>query len=258
MRLVYLNLKIGNESYRPLELPDEFLPERWVWANTVNEPMLSLPEDYTILSLGLLNYQVRSMNVQLKDQPRGCLISLKSSCQNMAVGRILLENAATVDTEKLSHKTQVVCVVVIKTVDLNNRELNKTEYHCCGMQNPRSNGSQFIRCNLTVNNTSRLDTFDAIFALYIPALPLALPDCVFSVKCECDKEDRFEQQASSAQADSRHTRNGYIQINNNEKEEEEADKLIPVEDASPMTFSTFLLGCVKRLPDVRFSFNIKF
>jgi len=30
VRIVYLNLKIGNNSYNPLDLPDEFLPDRWV------------------------------------------------------------------------------------------------------------------------------------------------------------------------------------------------------------------------------------
>ena len=83
-------------------------------------------------------------------------------------------------------------------------------------------------------------------AAYIPALPLALPDCIFSLQHECDKEDRAEQQTNSGQADSGHTRNG-----------EEEDELIPVDDASPITFSTLFIGCVKRLPDVRVSFNIK-
>ena len=65
VRLVYINLVIGNESYDPLELPDVFLPHRWVWANTIHEPMLSLHEDCDILSAGLLNYQVRSIEVNL-------------------------------------------------------------------------------------------------------------------------------------------------------------------------------------------------
>ena len=30
VRLIYLNLKIGNNSYNPLELQDEFKPDRWV------------------------------------------------------------------------------------------------------------------------------------------------------------------------------------------------------------------------------------
>jgi len=52
VRLVYLNLEIGNDTYQPLELQDDFLPERWVWAKSIDEPMLSLPFDYDILSLG--------------------------------------------------------------------------------------------------------------------------------------------------------------------------------------------------------------
>ena len=30
VKMVYLNLKIGNDSYHPLEKVDKFLPERWV------------------------------------------------------------------------------------------------------------------------------------------------------------------------------------------------------------------------------------
>jgi len=92
LRLVYLNLEIGNDTYHPLELEDEFRPEIWLWAKSIGDPMLSLPSDYDILSLGLLNYQVRSMSVRLEDQPSGCLASLNSSCQNMVVGKVLLDN----------------------------------------------------------------------------------------------------------------------------------------------------------------------
>ena len=73
VRMIYLNLKIGSNSYNPLELEDVFQPYRWVWARSNEEPMLSLPYDYDILSLGLLNYQVRRKTVPLRDEPRGCL-----------------------------------------------------------------------------------------------------------------------------------------------------------------------------------------
>ena len=78
VRIVYLNLEIGNDSYRPLDVNDEFLPERWVWARSISEPMLSLSYDYDVLSLGLLNYQVRSMNILVEDRdhPSGCLAGL--------------------------------------------------------------------------------------------------------------------------------------------------------------------------------------
>ena len=83
VRIVYLNLKIGNNSYNPLDLPDEFLPDRWVWARSNNEPMLSLPFDFDILSLGLLNYQVGSMTVPLRDEPSGCLAGLNSNMSEL-------------------------------------------------------------------------------------------------------------------------------------------------------------------------------
>ena len=67
VKLVYLQVKItGNDSYGPLNVQDEFLPDWWVYARSISEPMLSLPYDYDALSLGLLNYQVRSMIVPLK------------------------------------------------------------------------------------------------------------------------------------------------------------------------------------------------
>ena len=91
VKMVYLNLKIGNGSYHPLELLDEFLPERWVWAKSIKEHMLSLPENYDVLSLGLLKYRVTSLDVHLADKPTGCVARLNSSSQNMAIGKMLLE-----------------------------------------------------------------------------------------------------------------------------------------------------------------------
>ena len=100
VKMVYLNLKIGNDSYHPLEKVDEFLPERWVWAKSIEEHMLSLPENYDVLSLGLLKYQVTSLDVHLEDKPAGCVASLNSSSQNMAIGKMLLEYV-TVEKKKL-------------------------------------------------------------------------------------------------------------------------------------------------------------
>ena len=84
VRLVYINLTvIRNSSYHPLGLKDGFrlfLPHRWIWAHTVREPMLSLPEDYTFLSASLLTYEVKSIDVKSKDQPNGCLAKLNSTC----------------------------------------------------------------------------------------------------------------------------------------------------------------------------------
>ena len=127
VRLIYLNLKIGNNSYNPLELQDEFKPDRWVWARSNKEPMLSLPYDYDILSLGLLNYQVRSMTVPLRDEPSGCLARLNSTCQNMAVRRALLH----LDNVTMESNSGVVCVAMIEKIVHKHYDARSIKYHCC-------------------------------------------------------------------------------------------------------------------------------
>ncbi|XP_044165104.1 uncharacterized protein LOC114968706 isoform X2 [Acropora millepora] len=197
VRLVHINLVIGSASYDPLELPDVFLPRRWIWANTIYEPMLSLPDDYDILSAGLLNYQVRSIDVKLKDQPSGCLAKLNSTCQNLAVGRMLLENVtSSISGDILHKKTPVVCVALI------NRTFGDVRYHCCDMHN-EGNGPATIRCERRVDKGDLilkrvafmlylLMSFFVTF--YIPLLPLALPNVVFSLENEVDKEIRLSNQ----------------------------------------------------------------
>ena len=149
VRIVYLNLKIGNNSYNPLELQDEFLPDRWVWARSNNEPMLSLPFDFDILSLGLLNYQVGSITVPLRDEPSGCLAGLNSTCQNTAVGRALLDNV----TSK-SGSTGVVCVAMIEIYSTyQDEKLRSIKYRCC------SSNVSSIHCDLSIVG-SRMVTSD--------------------------------------------------------------------------------------------------
>ena len=55
VRIVYLDLKFRNDSYRPLESKDEFLPNRWVWASLISEPMLSLSTTTTFCLWASLN-----------------------------------------------------------------------------------------------------------------------------------------------------------------------------------------------------------
>ena len=273
VRLVYLNLKIGNDSYHPLELQDEFLPDRWVWANNITEPMLSLPDDYDILSLGLLNYQVRSVNVHLEDQPSGCLANLNSTSQNMAVGRMLLENVTSDSSaDQPSRKNEVVCVSMIQGYHVHRR--------CCGIKTPRTNqpnGPSVIECDLPIKQSSQwyyiLDRILAVVCLlityYLPAFPLVLPDYIFSLQYECDKEDRAEaEQIDCGQVECA-TRNGYELITNDSREEEGVTTTlshgdeetgaseIPVDDSSPVTFSALLRAYIQKLPDSRLSFNIK-
>ena len=254
VRLIYLNLKIGNNSYNPLELQDEFQPDRWVWARSNKEPMLSLPYDYDILSLGLLNYQVRSMKLPLRDEPSGCLAGLNSTCQDVAVGRALLDNVTSE-----GGNTGVVCVAVIAIGEIV-REYDDTwsiKYHCC-----RLNASS-INCDLPVEGSNWYQAIGnfliflaGVLTLYFPALPLLLPDCIFDLQYECDKEGNTDELTI-------HARSRYEEIPDIPVVEEDRLKSsqvldeIPVDDASPVTCSTALLGCVQGLPDVKMSFNLK-
>ena len=112
VRIVYLDLKFRNDNYRPLESENKFLPNRWVWANLISEPMLSLSYGYDILSMGLLKYQTRSMDVLLEDQPSGCLANLNSSYQNKVVGRVLLNMTQLNSSEPPDRNT--VCFAMIE------------------------------------------------------------------------------------------------------------------------------------------------
>ena len=250
VRMIYLNLNIGNNSYSPLELQDEFQPDRWVWARSNKEPMLSLPYDYDILSLGLLNYQVRSMTLPLRDEPSGCLAGLNSTCQNVAVGRALLDNVTSE-----GGNTGVVCVAVIEKivckVFFKNYDATSIKYHCCKLN------ASSINCDVPVEGSNWYKAIQnfliflaVVLTTYFPTLPLLLPDYIFDLQYECDKEGNTG------------VRNGYEEIPDihNVKEDRLKSSVlveIPVDDASPVTCSTALLGCVQGLPDVKMSFNLK-
>ena len=252
VRMIYLNLKIGNNSYSPLELQDEFKPDRWVWARSNKEPMLSLPYDYDILSLGLLNYQVRSMTVPLRDEPSGCLAGLNSTCQNMAVGRTLLDNVTSE-----GGNTGVVCVAVIGEIEREYSDTWSIKYHCC-----RLNASS-INCDVPVEGSNWYQAIGnfllflaVVLTLYFPALPLLLPDYIFNLQYECKREGNTDELTI-------HARNGYEvipEIHDVKEDRQKSSQVldeIPVDDASPVTCSTALLGCVQELPDVKMSFNLK-
>ena len=52
--------------------------------------------------------------MSLRDEPSGCLAGLNSTCQNMAVGRALLDNV----TSESRGKTGVVCIAMIDKLSL--------------------------------------------------------------------------------------------------------------------------------------------
>ena len=200
VRMIYMNLLIGNDSYDPLELQDEFLSDRWVWAATISELMLSLSYDYDhdILSLGLLKRQVRRMDVQLRDEPSGCLAGLNSSCQNIVVGQALLGNV-TSDGSSKHVSEDVVCVAEIDTSFnfFDNFFDGDVEFRCCkGVSQ-----SKLPKCELSVEKSNWFMAFYAVLnvltifvGVYSPAFLFLVPDYIFDVRKECKKEEQQEQE----------------------------------------------------------------
>ena len=203
VRLVYLDLQFRNDNYRPLE--SEFLPNRWVWASLISEPMLSMSYDYDILSLGLLKYQTRSMDVLLEDQPSGCLANFNSSCQNKVVGRALL-NMTQLNSGELPDRN-VVCVAM--TEDHVQDFLwsffdGNVKFRCCEMSKQETEESAYIQCELEVQVSCWFKAFNGtlnlltvLMMLYCPAFLLFLPDSIFNLQEECKKEERREKRAQS-------------------------------------------------------------
>jgi len=185
----------------------------------------------------------------------------------MAVGRMLLENVTTESfTDQLSHNKQVVCVAMIQ--DGNDRIV---QHRCCGIKKPRTNkqkGPSEIQCNRKVEkrndwmNSGIFIVVSVFIVYYLPAFPLALPDWIFSLQYECDKEDR-------ANIRRRNLRNGYEPITTASGMEGVTSELtryqeegtgvseIPVDDSTPVTCWALLEACIQKLPDSRLSFNIK-
>jgi len=177
----------------------------------------------------------------------------------MVVGKALLNSVSRNVSGESSLRKDVVCVaMIVKDEDTGNTVI---DYRCC-----RPNAA-LIRCGLRVKlpASSRWyesPLFPVLLSLYLyrPALFLLLPDCVFNLQRECEKEDRMEQQlANYGQTGSttNQTRNGHQEISvQNVEDDRLAAEQIPVDDASPVSCLTFLLSCLfQHLPGV--SFNIK-
>ena len=245
VRIIYLDLKFSNDSYRPLESENEFLPNRWVWASLISEPMLSMSYDYDILSMGLLKYQTRSMDVLLKDQPSGCLANLKSSYQNKVVGRALL-SMTQINSGESSDKN-VVCVAMIENFLWSSFEGN-VKFQCCKMRKEENTGSASIQCELDVQVSGWFQAFNGtlnlltvLMMLYCPAFLLFLPDSIFNLQEECKKEERREKEQQSEdshhrqsnQQRSRYGSTAEASVNDNVQN----DDLIPLKTLSFLTQS---------------------
>ena len=191
VRLVYLNLEIGNNSVHPLESDERFLPKRWIWAKTIREPMLLMTDDaHDIHSLGLLRRQKRYMTVQLAEQPAGCLASLNLSCQDNVVGKTLLSKVTNLSHGNRLPTTDCVCSFHTKKMYREGWEIL-----CCSVKEITERNSTVYRCGIAPENDWFVKPFHIIsfFLRYILlyyglAIPLLLPDWVFNLEREWSKE----------------------------------------------------------------------
>ena len=254
VRLVYFNLEIGNNSVHPLESNERLLAKRWIWAKTIQEPMLRMTDtEYDIYSLGLLTRQKRYMSVQLEEKPPTCLSQLNTSCQDNVVGEALLGNITNLSPGNRLPQTGSVCTYHKS----NSSSQEGWKFLCCSAQNNAERNHMIIRCGLALGNVWFTKPFKAVYILltfilfwYSPAIPLLIPDWLFNVQHERDKEIN-----SAAETDSEYEE---ISPPYHEKEDQELSKFeIPVDDNSPITVSALLGDYIEELPQIQISFNLK-
>ena len=169
VRMVYLQLNVGNETYNPLQSRDRFLNNRWIWTRGVDEPMLYISYQYEVLSLGLLKNQVRNIEVTLSEKPRGCVANLTSSCKDIMVATKLLEKIGDGSTNP-SLSDDVVCVSVVK------RNINwlaswfegNIQYNCCKQEQRRN--ETVVQCDLPVQYNKWYMLFYHVLTLGIVVL----------------------------------------------------------------------------------------
>ena len=158
-------------------------------------------DDYIVHSLGLLEYQVRYLKVPLRDQPRGCLSRLNTTCQNNVVGKTLLGKFTKVSSDKSLFKAVPAdCVCTVQIVNL-----SRPQHVCCSLKNFTELNNARLHCELRAQNTwlQILIVFgivlSPILAVYSVALPLLLPNWLFNLQFEYEKDKSIETQINDNQ-----------------------------------------------------------
>ena len=202
VKMIYLDLKIGNDGYHPLDSNERFFGKRWVWGKTISEPMLLLSEEdneFEIYSLGLLKYQVRHFTVHLEQQPPGCLAHFNPHCQDYVVGKTLLVEFVKGSSGNTAPADCMCTLHIVNSASL--------KYTCCSVQNYTELNDPIVRCGPLADSNwfqtlySAIYVFTAIFMMYCSAIPLLFPDFLFNLKKECEKETKYESQTRYQRSD---------------------------------------------------------
>lgn len=261
VRLVYISFKISNNSkYNPLVSKNRILPYRWTWAQSIQEPMLSLSYDYDVLSLGILKNQARSMEVHLKELRSGCLAKANSPCQDIVIADALMDITRNLTSSKLPNEREgVICFRILQEFSFGISHGFK--YKCCAAGGNGKDNT--IHCDLDIQESKWLAVFNAILTvvvgavfLYWPLLLCAIPDSFFKE----DQEDLEDQTALESLKTREAVTRGEGTLYDHEQSSHvrnAAFETIPVDDSSPITLATMVRNCVKMLPTLSHRFNVK-
>ena len=196
---------------------------------------------------------MRSITIQLQDYPSGCFRLLnRSSCQDEVIGRALLKNVTKGNFGgEMQHEGEVVCVAFVDT-GIKDFFDGNVVFQCCERDNQVP---EKIRCEQPIKRNSWhvaftyvLNVLTIALIFYCPALPLALPSCIFNLEEEIEKEKLRESAGSQLPQDT------------SEYDSPLEESPVYLDDASPITCSTLLGKCgeyTKELSDFRLAFNFK-
>ena len=253
VRIVYLYLKFSNDSYHPLGSKNRILPYRWAWTQSRSEPLLSLSYDYDVLSLGLLNKQARSLDVNLRESPSGCLAGLNASRQDIAITRALMDITSLDSSIAPNERTDVVCTRILQEHAFGFGSGFK--YQCCGEY--ESDNKSMINCGLDIKESEWLKVFNALLAalvtiacLYWPLIFCALPTYFFMAGNSMDYKPNNlpqDQKLIRLREDDGSITNQKNNLVN-----------IPVDDLSPITFKIIFQILEEKVPSVTYISSIKF
>ncbi|XP_064611111.1 uncharacterized protein LOC135475228 [Liolophura sinensis] len=120
-----IEISISFEGYakNPMQDDERIFYKPWLWVRTTGrhgQALLMLPFYYKMMSAGMLAIGAETMSAKLKDEPQGCLASLKFRERVALMREFLLNDFKPVSqglTGSLS-ETEYVCVQTLKNVKM--------------------------------------------------------------------------------------------------------------------------------------------
>jgi len=189
------------------------------------------------------------MDVQLEDEPSGCLAGLTSSCQDIVVARTLLGNVtARKGSGGIHYGEDVVCVTETDT-NMNffeNFLEDDVELRCCKVVDNQGGLNVIPECDVRVQKSNWYKAFYVVLnvltlfvGFYSPVLLFMLPDYIFDLRNECEKEHKQQEKERVEQ-------NGYQPLPSSQEAQTITEESIDVIDDNAIGSEWTMLTRVKR------------